>query len=221
MAAVYRHFLTPQILLRAYAKGWFPMAEGRSQTELFWVEPERRGVIPMDRFHVPRRLRRTVRQDPYRVTIDSAFDRVIRECAEPTAGREESWINDELIDLYGRMHRLGHAHSVECWQGMDLAGGLYGVSLGGVFFGESMFSRRPNASKIALVFLAARLMAGGYRLLDAQFVTDHLKQFGIQEVPRDQFLRLLEPAALLSGNFYSLPSGLAGAEILQSITQTS
>jgi len=197
------------------------MAEGRSQAELFWVEPEHRGVIPLDQFRVPRRLRRTVRQDPYRVTVDSAFDRVIRECAEPVEGREESWINDELIDLYGRMHRLGHAHSVECWQGMELAGGLYGVSLGGVFFGESMFSRHTNASKIALVFLAARLMAGGYRLLDAQFVTDHLKQFGIQEVPRDQFLRLLEPAALLSGDFHSLPSGLAGAEILQSITQTS
>ena len=197
------------------------MAEARGQAELFWVEPEHRGIIPLDQFHVPRRLRRTVRQDPYRVTHNNAFDQVIRECAEPAAGREESWINEELIDLYGRMHRLGHAHSIECWQGDDLAGGLYGVSLGGVFFGESMFNRRPNASKIALVYLAARLLAGGYRLLDAQFVTDHLKQFGIQEIPRDQFLRLLEPAALLTGNFYSLPSGLLGREVLQSITQTS
>ena len=216
-----RHFLTPQILLGAYAEGRFPMAEARDHGELFWVEPEYRGVIPLDRFHVPRRLGRTVRQDPYRVTVNHAFDQVIRECAEPVAGREESWINEELIDLYGRMHRLGHAHSIECWQDDELAGGLYGVSLGGVFFGESMFNRRPNASKIALVYLAARLKAGGYRLLDAQFVTDHLQQFGIQEIPREQFLRLLQPAALLAGNFYSLPSGLPGREVLQSITQTS
>jgi leucyl/phenylalanyl-tRNA---protein transferase len=186
--------LTPEILLRAYAQGLFPMAERRDDPALYWVSPEMRGIIPLGDFHIPRRLARTVRSGRFRVTADRAFDQVMRGCAEPAAGREESWINDEILRLYTGLHRSGHAHSVECWQEDALVGGLYGVSLGAAFFGESMFSRVRDASKVALVNLVERLRAGGFALLDTQFLTPHLASFGAHAIPRAQYLTLLHRA---------------------------
>src|SRR6201995_3523619 len=163
--------LTPEILLRAYAEGLFPMAERRGDPTLYWVSPEKRGIIPLDDFHVPRRLSRTIRSGRFQITSDLAFGDVMRACAAPAEGREQTWINDEILRLYSALHVGGHAHSLECWQSGELAGGLYGVSLGGVFFGESMFSRARDASKVALVHLVARMRLGGYLLLDTQVVT--------------------------------------------------
>ncbi len=216
-----RFSLTPEILLEAYARGLFPMAEGRRDPRLFWVDPDFRGVIPLDRFHLPRRLARTVRQDRFEVAVDRDFDALIRLCAAPAGERTGTWINDEIIHVYGELYRQGHVHTVECRQDGRLVGGLYGVSLRSAFFGESMFSRATDASKVALVHLVARLRAGGYRLLDAQFVTDHLTQFGIEEVPRAAYHRLLAAALRRDADFYSLPEGKRGEAIVQSITQTS
>jgi len=188
--------LTPDILLRAYAAGIFPMAEGAEDPEIFWVDPERRGIIPLDAFHVPHRLRRTLRSGVFEIRCDTAFEPVIRLCAEPTAERPRTWINEEIVQLYSALFRDGNAHSVETWQDGTLVGGLYGVSLNGAFFGESMFSRVRDASKAALVHLVARLIAGGYTLLDTQFVTDHLQRFGAIEIPRAEYrLRLTEALA--------------------------
>lgn len=186
--------LTPDLLLRAYAEGLFPMAERRDDPTLYWVSPELRGILPLDAFHVPRRLARTLRSGSFSVTCDTAFAEVMRACAAPAPGREESWINDEILRLYGGLHDSGHAHSVECWQDGVLAGGLYGVALGGAFFGESMFSRRTDASKAALVHLVAMLQRGGFVLLDTQFITSHLSRFGAIEIPRAQYLLLLRDA---------------------------
>lgn len=188
--------LTPDLILRAYAEGLFPMAERRDDPALYWVSPERRGIIPLDGFHVPRRLARTLRQNRFAVTADAAFADVMRGCAAPAAGREESWINAEILQLYGALHVNGHAHSVECWQDGELAGGLYGVGLGAAFFGESMFSRRTDASKVALVHLVDLLKAGGYVLLDTQFLTSHLARFGALEIPRAHYLDLLQDALM-------------------------
>ena len=175
-------------LLDCYRRGVFPMADSREDMRLFLMDPDLRGVLPLDRFHVPKRLARTVRQNPFRVTVDTAFNRVIEACAEPHPSRPATWINDAILNLYGALHRQGYAHSVECWtEDNQLAGGLYGVSLGGAFFGESMFSRATDASKIALVHLVARLIVGGYKLLDAQFHNPHLEQFGLEEITRDAF----------------------------------
>jgi leucyl/phenylalanyl-tRNA--protein transferase len=186
--------VTPELVLRAYRAGLFPMAETRRGNRLYWLDPERRGVLPLDRFHLPRRLLRTVRSGAYTVTTDQDFPGVIAACASSAPGREDTWINPDIERLFGALHQLGHAHSVECrWEGA-LVGGLYGVSLGGAFFGESMFSRARDASKVALVHLVARLRAGGYRLLDTQFTTTHLEQFGTEEVPRDDYKRLLAAA---------------------------
>ena len=186
--------LTPEILLSAYAQGLFPMAERRDDPTLFWVSPEKRGVIPLDGFHVPKRLARTVRSSRYRVTSDQAFVRVMRACATPAPGREQSWINDEILRLYTALHAGGHAHSVECWEGDELAGGLYGVSLGAAFFGESMFSAARDASKVALVELVGMLRRGGFLLLDTQFLTPHLARFGAYEIPRVDYLARLHLA---------------------------
>jgi leucyl/phenylalanyl-tRNA--protein transferase len=186
--------LTPEILLRAYAEGLFPMAEQRSDPTLYWVSPEKRGVMPLQDFHVPRRLARTVRSGRFTVTADQAFADVMRACAAPAPGREESWINDEILRLYIALHAGGHAHSVECWQGGELVGGLYGVRLGAAFFGESMFSRARDASKVALVSLVEALRRGGFTLLDTQFLTAHLAGFGAIEIPRIQYLALLNDA---------------------------
>jgi leucyl/phenylalanyl-tRNA---protein transferase len=186
--------LTPEILLSAYAQGLFPMAERRDDPTLFWVSPEKRGVIPLDGFHVPKRLARTVRNNRYRVTSDQAFVEVMRACATSAPGREQTWINDEILRLYAGLHAGGHAHSVECWEGDELAGGLYGVSLGAAFFGESMFSANRDASKVALVTLVEMLRRGGFLLLDTQFLTSHLAQFGAYEIPREDYLARLHVA---------------------------
>lgn len=213
--------LTPQIVLQAYARGIFPMAEHQDDPKLYWIDPESRGLLPLDAFHVPRRLLRTVRREPFEVRVDSAFAEVIAGCASGSPGRWTTWINHQIVELYCALHRMERAHSVECWRDGELVGGLYGVSLAGAFFGESMFSRASDASKVALVHLVARLRHGGYRLLDIQFVTEHLAAFGAVEVPRHEYHELLERALEVTGDFYSLPEGLGGAEILQSITQTS
>ena len=186
--------LTPEILLSAYAQGLFPMAERRDDPTLFWVSPEKRGVIPLDGFHVPKRLARTVRSSRYRVTSDQAFVDVMRACATPAPGREQTWINDEILRLYTGLHAGGHAHSIECWEGDDLAGGLYGVSLGAAFFGESMFSAARDSSKVALVELVGMLRRGGFLLLDTQFLTPHLARFGAYEISREDYLARLHVA---------------------------
>jgi leucyl/phenylalanyl-tRNA--protein transferase len=186
--------LTPEILLRAYAEGLFPMAERRGDPTLYWVSPDKRGIIPLDGFHVPRRLARTLRSGAFTITSDRAFRIVMEACAAPGPGREESWINSEILRLYTALHISGHAHSVECWQGDRLVGGLYGVRLGAAFFGESMFSRVRDASKVALVALVEGLHRGGFTLLDTQFITAHLARFGAVEIPRQQYLRRLHDA---------------------------
>jgi leucyl/phenylalanyl-tRNA--protein transferase len=186
--------LTPEILLRAYAEGLFPMAERRGDPTLYWVSPEKRGIIPLDSFHVPHRLARTARSGSFTVTADLAFTEVMLACAAPGPDRPETWINDEILRLYTALHAGGHGHSIECWQDGELAGGLYGVRLGAAFFGESMFSRRRDASKVALVHLVEGLRRGGFVLLDTQFVTGHLAQFGAVEIPRAQYLAKLADA---------------------------
>ncbi|GAB1716234.1 MAG: Leucyltransferase [Nitrobacter sp.] len=197
--------ITPELLLRAYACGIFPMAESVDDPTLFWVEPKLRGVIPLDSFRVPSRLARTVRSDSFTVTVDTAFHAVIDGCAAPQPGRENTWINRRIRDLYIALHELGHCHSVEVWQEDKLAGGLYGVRLGRAFFGESMFHLVRDASKVALVHLVARLIAGGFALLDTQFVTDHLRGFGAIEIPRRRYRTLLDAALEGRADFAALP----------------
>jgi leucyl/phenylalanyl-tRNA---protein transferase len=183
--------LSAQLLLRAYANGIFPMADSAESRELYWYDPEMRGILPLDAFHLPRRLRKTVRRCPFELRFDSAFRAVMEACAEPAPDRPKTWINADILRLYTELFLDGHAHSVECWHDGRLVGGLYGVSLGGAFFGESMFSRETDASKVALVHLVARLRAGGFGLLDTQFVTEHLSQFGAVEIPRSDYRRRL------------------------------
>ncbi|MFN4009324.1 MAG: leucyl/phenylalanyl-tRNA--protein transferase [Pannonibacter sp.] len=206
--------ITPQLVLRAYACGIFPMAESAEDPDLFWVEPERRGILPLDTLHVPRRLARTVRSDLFEVRIDSTFQGVIDGCATPAPGRRKTWINGEIRRLYGELFDLGHCHTVETWREGRLVGGLYGISLGGAFFGESMFSFERDASKVALIHLAARLIAGGYRLLDTQFVTDHLARFGAIEVDKQDYEILLQGALPLEGDFHALPAVTTGAVVM-------
>lgn len=211
----------PDDLLDCYRRGVFPMAESRDSTRLFLVDPAERGVLPLSGFHVPRRLARTVRRNPFRITIDLAFEDVMRACAEGGPGRADTWINADIVDLYGELHRRGHAHSVECRVGDALVGGLYGVSLQGAFFGESMFSRHDDASKVALVHLVARLKAGGFRLLDAQFHTEHLAQFGLETITRQAFRQRLRAALVVDADFRKLAPDTPGAQLLQSIAHTS
>ncbi|MEQ9520241.1 MAG: leucyl/phenylalanyl-tRNA--protein transferase [Parvibaculum sp.] len=214
--------IDPDILLRAYAYGVFPMGESAGSSKLYWVDPEERGLLPLDRFHIPKRLQRTIRSDPFVVTVDTCFRRVMEACATETDERKGTWINEAILDAYTILHERGAAHSVECWQDGELVGGLYGVSLGKAFFGESMFSRTRDASKIALVHLVGRLIAGGFTLLDTQFVTDHLAQFGAIEVPRETYKARLHKALQGdAGDFYSLGATVSGSDILQSINQTS
>jgi leucyl/phenylalanyl-tRNA--protein transferase len=177
------------------------MAESRDDPALFWVDPHGRGVLPLDRFHLPRRVRRVLRQGRFAARVDSDFAAVLQGCGEPTARRPETWINREIRELYLALHAQGHAHSVECWRSGRLAGGLYGVALGGAFFGESMFSREPDASKIALAHLVALLRQGGFALLDTQFVTEHLKRFGAVEIPRQEYRGLLARALAAPARF--------------------
>lgn len=189
-----QHAITPEILLRAYAAGMFPMAESADDPEVFWVQPRIRGIIPLDRFHVSRSLAKTIRQKPFAITVNRAFDEVMERCAEATEDRPTTWINPLILSLYKELHRMGYTHSVEAWDGEELVGGLYGVSLGSAFFGESMFSRRSDASKICLVHLVERLRERKFTLLDTQFTTDHLKTFGAVDIPRKEYERLLEKA---------------------------
>ena len=203
--------LTPALILRAYSCGLFPMAESKAERDVFWVDPETRGIIPLDGFHVPRRLARTVRAGRFRITVNRDFPRVVRGCARRTGRRPESWINGPIFEAYCALHRQGHAHSVEAWQEGTLAGGLYGVSLGAAFFGESMFSTERDASKIALVHLVARLRAGGFSLLDTQFVTSHLTRFGAVEMPRARYLSQLSDALTQPATFY--PAGFSDAAL--------
>ena len=193
--------LTPELLLRAYAAGLFPMAESAEDPDLFWIDPDPRGVLPLTRFHLPRRLKRTLRAALYEVRVDTAFSAVMRGCAEPTQIRPKTWINEEIFRLYEGLFQQGFAHSVETWQGGELVGGLYGVALRGAFFGESMFSRARDASKVALVHLVARLIRGRFRLLDTQFVTEHLRRFGAIEISRREYHRLLEEALAADAYF--------------------
>lgn len=179
------------MVLQAYRMGIFPMAETRHAEDIAWYDPQSRGVLPLNRMHVPKRLQRTIRQQPYKITFDKAFNAVITACAD---ARAETWINDEIIALYTQLFERGHAHSVEAWDGDVLAGGVYGISIGSAFFGESMFSVRTDASKIALVYLAARLWRQGYTLFDTQFVNKHISQFGVEEIPRKEYHRRLAAA---------------------------
>src|SRR5512143_1655813 len=208
-------------LVACYRRGVFPMADARHDERVFLVDPARRGVLPLDGFHCPRRLARTVRSDRFEVRIDTAFERVIEACAAARPGRLETWINGPIQALCCELFRRGQAHSVECWREGDLVGGLYGVSLGGAFFGESMFSRRRDASKVALVHLVARLRVGGYRLLDAQFMTAHLEQFGAVEISRLDYHRQLTRALSSEAEFQRAGAGLSGAAALQVISQAS
>ena len=186
--------LTPELVLSAYSIGLFPMANDRDDPVIHWIDPLHRGVLPLDRFHVPRRLKKVIRQGRFRLTVDTAFRDVIEACAEATPGRPRTWLNDDMISLYVQLFERGHGHSIEAWQGDRLVGGLYGLALGSAFFGESMFSRATDASKVALVELVARLQIGGFTLLDTQFVNDHLKQFGIQEITRTAYKARLKAA---------------------------
>ena len=186
--------LTPDILIQAYAAGIFPMAESADDPELFWVDPKRRGIIPLEAFHLPRRLGRVLRRGRFTVRVDTQFAAVMRGCADASEMRPTTWINDEIVHLYSALFERGAAHSVECWQEGELVGGLYGVSIGAAFFGESMFSRVTDASKVALAHLVVRLRRGGFRLLDTQFLTPHLAQFGAIEISRARYHRLLAEA---------------------------
>lgn len=186
--------ITPELLLRAYSIGMFPMSESADDPELFWVEPDIRGIIPLDGFHVSKSLQKSIRKAPFDIRFDTAFDQVVEKCAEAADDRPSTWINQQIKDLYGALHRLGHAHSVEAFEGDELVGGLYGVTLGSAYFGESMFSRRTNASKICLVYLVERLRERGFTLLDTQFTTEHLKTFGAVDIPKVEYGVLLDKA---------------------------
>jgi leucyl/phenylalanyl-tRNA--protein transferase len=213
--------LTPQLLLGAYASGIFPMAESRNDPDLYWIDPDKRGIIPLDAFHIPRRLRKTLRTAPYEIRCNADFLGTIRGCAEPQGSRPETWINDEIERLYAALFEMGFAHSVECWREDELVGGLYGVSLGGAFFGESMFTRARDASKIALCHLAARLCKSGYVLLDSQFLTDHLLQFGTIEIDRAEYKSRLADALKVNADFQPDLSASELDAFIQSTTQTS
>jgi leucyl/phenylalanyl-tRNA--protein transferase len=214
--------ITPEVLLKAYACGIFPMAESAEDPALYWIEPEQRGVIPLDRFHISGRLARTVKNEHFTVVCNRDFEAVIDGCAEPAPGRARTWINRRIRNLYQGLYRIGHCHTVEVYDGDALVGGLYGVSLGRTFFGESMFHRARDASKVALVHLVARLRAGGFRLLDTQFVTDHLKTFGAVEVPRKQYHKLLAEALTGEADFAVLPleQPIPGTQALELATKT-
>ncbi len=213
--------VTPELVLQAYAVGLFPMAETRDDDSLYWIDPKERGILPLDAVHVSKSLRKVLRKGVFEVRTDTSFTQVLELCRQQADNRPESWINDQIAELYNALHSMGRAHSVECWQDGALVGGLYGVSLGGAFFGESMFSRVRDASKVALIHLCARLKRGGYVLLDCQFITEHLKRFGAVEIPRTEYRERLAKALKVEGRF---DYGFGAADLetfLQSITQTS
>ena len=209
--------ITPALLLRAYAAGVFPMADSADAGQIFWVDPRKRGILPLQGFHLSRSLKKRLLKGGFQVRIDHAFEAVVEACA----GREETWINDTIRDLYIGLHRMGHAHSVEVWIDGQLEGGLYGVRLGGAFFGESMFSNTRDTSKIALAYLVARLKSGGFTLLDTQFTTPHLEALGARTVPKAHYHELLDRAVATQADFYSLATGASPDTVVQLITQTS
>ena len=209
--------ITPQLLLQAYAAGIFPMSEGRDDPNLFWVEPKRRGIIPLDGFHISRSLARRIRQNPFEIRINSDFAGVVAACAD----RDETWINAEITALYSALHEEGFAHSLELWQGRDLVGGVYGVALGAAFFGESMFSRARDASKIALAYLVARLNAGGFTLFDVQFTTPHLIRLGAIEISRIDYRKRLDAALEKQADFKAGGALFTPQDVLQRNTHTS
>ncbi len=206
--------ITPQILLRAYAAGIFPMAESADDNALYWIEPEERGVFPLEDFHVPRSLKKCVRQRLFDIRVDTAFAEVIAACAASAPGRNTTWINSRIRSLYNQLHRMGCCHAIECWRDGELVGGLYGVRIGAAFFGESMFSRAPNASKVALVHLVARLKAGGFKLLDAQFMTPHLARFGARAIERDRYRKLLDQAIETDADFSAFTGDIDPERVL-------
>ena len=209
--------VTPALMLRAYAAGVFPMADSSVADEIFWVDPRKRGILPLHDFHLSRSLKRRILKCGYQIRIDHAFAAVVDACAT----RDETWINETIRNLYIGLNRMGHAHSVEVWIDRELAGGLYGVRLGGAFFGESMFSHARDTSKIALAYLVARLKAGGFILLDTQFTTPHLEALGARNVPKAHYHELLDRAVGTQADFYSLAAGASPGEVVQLITQTS
>lgn len=216
--------ITTELLLSAYMQGIFPMAESADAEDIFWVDPEERGILPLDKFHVSKKLAKIIRRGTFDVRINTAFGEVMQQCAIPTQSedRQNTWINKTILTKYNELHELGYAHSIECWQDEELVGGLYGIALNGAFCGESMFHWVTDASKVALVYLVARLKVGGYTLLDTQYVTDHLKQFGAIEIPRKEYrARLNEALNNEEVDFYSLPEDADGSTILQAVTQTS
>lgn len=209
--------LSPELLLQAYAAGVFPMAESRNASNIFWVDPRRRGILPLDRFHISRSLARRIRRGGYRISFDTAFERVLQGCAE----RTETWINDTIYGLCMSLHASGNAHSVEVWEGRALVGGVYGIALGGAFFGESMFSRATDASKVGLVYLVDRLRSAGFALFDTQFITPHLTTLGAIEITRDEYRDRLAEALALTVTFPSSTWAPPAQEVLQRMTQTS
>lgn len=215
--------ITPEVLLKAYSVGIFPMAESADDPSLFWVEPEQRGIIPLDGLHVSRRLARTIRSNKFEIHVDRDFDAVIDACAAPAAGRESTWINQRIRKLYRALFDRRQCHTVEAWRDGRLVGGLYGVKIGAAFFGESMFHFERDASKVALVHLVARLRVGGFKLLDAQFITDHLASMGAVEISRVEYQNLLVKALAGNAQFYCWPSDgvIDGGVVLQSISQMS
>lgn len=213
--------ITPQVLLKAYACGIFPMAESADDPGMFWVEPERRGILPLDNFHIPKSLKKTLRREEFEIRFDTAFEQVMDACAEPGKNRRQTWINQRIKSLYVGLHDMGNAHSFECWQDGKLVGGLYGVRLGRAFFGESMFSRVPDASKVALVHLVYEMLQNGFTLLDTQFTTAHLERFGVVEISRDEYQRKLEAALAEAATFNPQPGGATSESILQFFSQMS
>jgi leucyl/phenylalanyl-tRNA--protein transferase len=211
--------ITPDLVLRAYRAGLFPMAEGRGSGRLYWLDPKMRGVIPLDGFHLPRRLRRTVLSGRFEVTADTDFPGVLAGCAAPAPGREDSWINGEIEELFNALHRMGHAHSIEVREGGALVGGLYGIRIGAAFFGESMFARADDASKVALVHLIARLRRGGFTLLDTQFLNDHLARFGAMEIPQVDYRSRLAQAVDKDATWLSSLSPEALSEEVEALRE--
>ncbi|MFK5980730.1 MAG: leucyl/phenylalanyl-tRNA--protein transferase [Rhizobiaceae bacterium] len=213
--------ITPQLLLKAYSIGIFPMAESVDDPGMFWVEPEMRGILPLNNFHIPRSLKKSFRRNDFEVKVDSNFEEVVAACAGEGIERDGTWINQRIRNLYSELFKMGHCHSVEIWHDEKLVGGLYGVSLGGAFFGESMFSKRTNASKFALIHLVYRLKQGKFRLLDTQFTTEHLERFGVVEILRDDYRGLLESAISCDADFFAYEGGATSEDILQSLSQIS
>ena len=213
--------ISAQLVIQAYRQGLFPMAETRLGDRVYWLDPEYRGILPLDTFHLSRRLRRTVNSDAFEVAVDRDFAATIAGCAAPGSDRPDTWINPDILHLFTELHRMGYAHSVECWRDGTLVGGLYGVAIGGVFFGESMFSRVRDASKVALVHLVVRLRLGGFRLLDTQFITEHLTQFGAVEISRDAYRAELAAALDLAANWLPAPDAVGCHAELDALSRRS